>query len=117
MSIMWALTEVYACTWPSELSIEAASESCGVQRSPMTAGPSRMLSSRHGSLGEVISQSHNRGIEEYCKVAWPCKEGPLAQSMSLWDYHECCINGQVLWQHLHAACLQMHLAFGRKSVQ
>ena len=39
--------------WFSEQSVEAASEFGGAQRSPMTAGPSRLLSARHGSFGEV----------------------------------------------------------------
>lgn len=33
--------------------MEAGSESGRIERSPMMAGPSRMLSVRHGSFGEV----------------------------------------------------------------
>ncbi|CAL8461872.1 g1403 [Coccomyxa elongata] len=61
----------------SEQSVEAASESGRMERSPMMAGPSRMLSARHGSFGEVGS-----GFEEQLHALEPLRidRQPLAFS-------------------------------------
>lgn len=59
--------------------MEAASESGRLERSPMMAGPSRLLAARHGSFGEVrpcavqcSEKTMRYGVDAHFQVMGEC---------------------------------------------